>query len=145
MSQNKLIQDMLVACKELNLLYVEDDLVLSQTTYEMLKPFFKSCTLCYDGQEGLDAYKISTYDIILTDIMMPNLNGKEMSAKIKELNPEQAIIVMSAYEDADHLRELIEIGIHKFVTKPPSIDKLFSAILSSAININNAKQVTQLL
>ena len=144
MSQNKLIQDMLVACKELNLLYVEDDLVLSQTTYDMLQPFFKSIHQSHDGQEGLDAYTDFTYDIVLTDIMMPNLNGKEMSAKIKEINPEQAIIVMSAYEDSEHLRELIEIGIHKFVTKPPSIDKLFTAILSSAVNINNAKQVAQI-
>ncbi len=144
MSQNELIKQLLEACKDLTLLYVEDDLQLSQATYEMLLPFFKEICQCHDGLEGLNAYKDSSYDIILTDIMMPNLDGKEMSKQIREINPEQPIVVMSAYEDAEYLRELIQIGIQNFITKPASIERLFGVILSSAININNAKQVAKL-
>jgi len=144
MSQAKLVKDMFQACQGLDLLYVEDDILLAESTYETLKQFFNSVHVSHNGQEGLDAYKDASYDIVLTDIMMPKLDGKEMSKKIKELNPQQSIIVMSAHEDSDYLMELIQIGIHRFVTKPPSIDKLFQAILSSAININNAKKVAQL-
>jgi PAS domain S-box-containing protein len=144
MNQNTLIRDMLRECQDLDLLYVEDDITLSTTTRETLEQFFNSILVCQDGQEGLEAYKKSNFDIILTDIMMPKLDGKEMSRQIKEINPKQAIIVMSAHEESDYLMELIEIGIHKFVNKPASIEQLFQAIIITATNINNAKKVAQL-
>lgn len=135
---------MMKECQDLNLLYVEDDLTLSQTTSETLEQFFNSILICHDGQEALDAYKKSHFDIVLTDIMMPRLDGKEMAKQIKEINDNQAIIVMSAHEESNYLVELIEIGIHKFVNKPASIEQLFQAITSTAIGINNAKKVAQL-
>ncbi len=144
MNQSNLIKSMLDQCRNLDLLYVEDDLTLSETTHETLNQFFNSILVCHNGQEALEAYKKSSFDIILTDIMMPKLDGKEMSKQIKEINPEQAIIVMSAHEESEHLMELIEIGIHKFVNKPATIDRLFQAIVITATNINNAKKVAQL-
>ncbi len=144
MSQSKLINNMIQACQGLDLLYVEDDTTLAENTYETLKQFFNSVHLAHNGQEGLDAFKQAHYDIVLTDIMMPKLDGKEMTKQIKELKPEQSIIIMSAYEDSEYLMELIDIGIYKFVKKPASIDKLFQALLTSAVMINNAKKVEQL-
>ena len=133
---------MLEECRTLDLLYVEDDLLLAKSTHETLQQFFNSVDVSYDGQEGFDSFKEAHYDIVLTDIMMPKLDGKEMSKKIKEFNPDQHIIVMSAHEDAEYLMELIEIGIHKFVKKPANIDRLFQALLTSAVAINNAKKIT---
>ena len=135
---------MLQECKNLSLLYVEDDIVLAESTQEMLTQFFGSIHVCHNGQEGLEAYKNQHYDLVLTDIMMPKLNGQEMARQIKQINPEQIIIVMSAYEDTEYLMELIEIGVHKFVNKPPSMEQLFQAVLTSAVNINNAKKVAMM-
>lgn len=144
MPEISLLKKLQQECKELTLLYVEDDKTLSAATHKTLNSFFKSITLAYDGKEGLSKYKEQDYDIVITDIMMPFMDGKEMSRHIHALNPDQAIIVMSAHDDARYLMELIEIGIYKFIQKPPNLQQLAQCILSTAININNAKQVAVL-
>ena len=141
MELSKLIQEMFRQCKFLNLLYVEDDADISVITVEMLQPFFNTVTLVCDGAQGLAAFEAGEYDIVLTDIKMPVMDGCVMSQKIREINPEQAIIVMSAFEEIDLFREFIEIGISKFIPKPPVIQHLLNSFVTTAININNAKQV----
>jgi len=144
MQHSELIKSIKYECQDLNLLYVEDDLVLRESTELLLKKFFKSIDLAENGEDGLNLYKNKKYDIVITDIMMPKMNGREMSKLIKELNPQQAIIVMSAYEDSKYFLEFIDIGIHKFIPKPPVLDKIFNSIIDVAININNAKKVAKL-
>jgi len=141
---HNIIKDMTQNCQDLTLLYVEDEQQLAEATFQMLEPFFEKIVLCHDGKEGLEAYENSPFDIVLSDIIMPKLNGKEMSKEIKKINPSQIIIIMSAHEDSEHLMTLIDIGIHKFVTKPTEMNKLFSILIESAININNAKKVAHL-
>lgn len=144
MQLSDLIQEMLEKCRTLDLLYVEDDQEISASTKEMLKPFFKSITLAYDGLEALETYKKGSFDIVLTDIMMPKLDGRALSRKIREINPLQAIIVISAFEEMEYFREFIEIGISKFIAKPPEMEYLLKSFISTAVNINNAKKVVLL-
>ncbi|MDP3118889.1 MAG: EAL domain-containing protein [Sulfuricurvum sp.] len=141
MELSDLIQEMLEQCQTLDLLYVEDDQEIAESTKEMLSPFFKSITLAHDGLEGLEAYKNGQFDIVLTDIMMPKLDGRSLSRKIREINPHQAIIVISAFEEMEYFREFIEIGISKFVPKPPEFKHLLNSFISTAISINNDKKV----
>ena len=141
MSNTSLLKEVQAQCQDLTLLYVEDDRTLSAATSKTLSSFFKSILCAYDGQEGLDLYKTQDFDIVITDIMMPHMDGKEMARQIHAINPKQTIIVMSAYEDSKHLMDLIEIGIHKFIQKPPNLQNLAQCILSTAVNINNAKKV----
>lgn len=139
-----LINEMSGACGSLNLLYVEDDKHISLSTVQMLSPFFNSITVAYNGIEGLEAYETKKFDIVLTDMMMPVLNGIEMSTKIREINPKQPIIVMSAFESTDNFRRFIEIGISKFIPKPFNFEHLLHSFISTATNINNSKEVVRL-
>ncbi len=144
MNNSNAIQLLYKECKLLDLLYVEDDKLLSAAMYKTLNEFFNSVTVAYDGDEGLELYKKSPFDIVLTDIMMPKMDGRQMARSIREINPKQSIIVLSANEESAYLMELIEIGIHKFVQKPPNLQRLAEALLELAVNINNAKKVAQL-
>ena len=139
MSNTNVIQDLHKEGRLLNLLYVEDDTALSSAMLKTLNEFFNSVTTAYNGEEGLELYKRDDFDIVLTDIMMPKMDGREMSRCIREINPNQSIVVLSANEDATHLMELIEIGVHKFVQKPPNLLHLCDALLAVAININYTK------
>jgi diguanylate cyclase (GGDEF)-like protein/PAS domain S-box-containing protein len=144
MELSELIQEMFKQCKSLNLLYVEDDAEISAVTVDMLKPFFNTVTMFSDGAQGLAAFEKGEYDIVLTDIKMPVMDGCVMSKKIRQINPDQAIIVMSAFEEIDLFREFIEIGISKFIPKPPVFKHLLNSFVTTATYINNAKQVTRL-
>jgi PAS domain S-box-containing protein len=143
MNDEELIQKLYVEAQSLRLLYVEDDVTLCENTRIMLEDFFE-IVVKNDGEEGLNAYNEQHFDIILTDIVMPNMDGKEMSKIIREQNPDQVIIVMSAYEESRYFMELIDIGISSFVPKPPSLHQLFSTLLAACVKINNAKKVEEL-
>lgn len=144
MNIRELISSMSSACKSLNLLYVEDDKNISLPTSETLSQFFNLVVVAANGAEGLDAYRDGDFDIVLTDMSMPVLDGIEMSRKIRELCPSQSIIVMSAFESTENFRQFIDIGISKFISKPFDLEKLFEGLISVAVNVNNAKEVIRL-
>ena len=128
MPNSNVIKDLRKECRSMDLLYVEDDRTLSEAMFKTLCEFFRSVSVAYDGQEGLELYKTRDFDIVLTDIMMPKMDGREMARHIHEINPQQSIVVLSANEDSSHLMELIEIGVHKFVQKPPNLLQLSEAL-----------------
>lgn len=102
----------------LNILYVEDDDRLRDETVMLLEPFFKHIDIARDGVEGFEKYNGCLYDIVITDINMPRMNGIEMIAKIREINPEQKIIAISAHNESDILINLIRSGVSSFILKP---------------------------
>ena len=124
--ENKLI---LENSKQLNVLYVEDDNELRSTTTTLFMDFFNTVDVAIDGQNGYEKYQEylkntnTYYDIVISDIKMLNLNGIEMSHKIKSLNHEQAIIFMTAYNDVEYLNGALELGVESYLLKPLNIQK----------------------
>ena len=102
----------------LDVLYVEDDFQIRESVGLYLKKFFHSVQSACDGSEGLGFYKKGKFDIVITDIEMPKMTGLEMSSKIKKMNPEQNIIIISAYSDSTRFIESILIGIDGYIIKP---------------------------
>jgi CheY-like chemotaxis protein len=104
--------------QRLHVLYVEDDANLRQETQMLLEPFFEHLDIANDGLEGLEKFSDHFYDIIVTDINMPRMNGIEMIDKIREINPEQKIIAISAHNEGEILVNLIRAGVTGFILKP---------------------------
>ena len=71
-----------------------------------------------DGEIGLSKYKERIFDVVITDINMPNMNGIEMIEAIKEIDYEQPILVTSAHNDSEYLMRLINLNVTRFVLKP---------------------------
>lgn len=117
-----------------SILYVEDDLILSQKLSHVLKDLFKEVVCTNSGIEGFEKYQEyfelnqKHTDIVITDINMPKMNGLELSKKIKESNPNQMIIVLSAHNDEKIDQTIKEIGIDYQLIKPISLDKLLEII-----------------
>ena len=121
--------------KDLRVLYVEDDELVRHGVNELLSRFFPHVDLACDGLKGLEKSRKNTYDIIISDINMPNMNGIEMAQTILSENPEQAVIIISAHNEPDYLLELINMGIQYYILKPLNLTQLTSVIhrVSSAI------------
>ncbi|NOR57635.1 MAG: response regulator [Sulfurimonas sp.] len=104
--------------KKLTVLYVEDDKQLQEDTLFLLEPFFKEISTASDGAEGLETYNKKFFDLVITDISMPVMNGIEMLSHIKEINSEQKVIAISAHNESDILIDLIKAGVSSFILKP---------------------------
>ena len=125
--------------KDLRVLYVEDDELVRRGVSELLSRFFPDVDLAHDGLEGLKKSRENTYDIIVSDVNMPNMNGIDMAKTILAEKPQQAIIIVSAHNEPDYLLELINMGIQYYILKPLNLTQLTSVIHRVASSIYNRK------
>ena len=118
--------------KNFTLLYVEDDEETKEGMLLLLKKYLKEVYSASDGEEGLALYKEKNPDIVLSDISMPKMNGLELSEKIKEINPNQSIALLTAFNETNFLKQAINIGIDKYIVKPIKREYLFNTLESMA-------------
>lgn len=138
-------------CKNVRILYVEDDEVTRKYTHSILSEFFECVDVASDGQTAYDMFfdaeiaiphlgipqEIHTqrYNLVITDIKMPRLDGLALISKIRKLCKETAIIVTSAHNDAEYLIETIRLGVDGYILKPIELDQLLDSLASTVETI----------
>lgn len=124
-------KELLKYTKELTILFAEDHKELRESTSEILQTLFKEVSSVSNGKEALELYKSDSkrFDIVLSDIQMPYINGVELVDSIYTINPNQTIIIISAYDDSKYLLPLINLGIAQFIKKPIDEDELKTAFM----------------
>ena len=125
--------------KTLKILIVEDESKIASLLKEAINEYFYSVVIAKDGEEGLKRFKTNKPDIVITDIMMPKINGLEMTIKIKELDELVPIIILSAHSDKEKLLKAIDIGINKYFIKPFDPDEVLEHINKIAPTLNKRK------
>ena len=128
--------------KNLTVLYVEDEKESREQISDIFSLLFESLDTAFDGEDALSKYNMKTYDIIITDINMPRMNGIELTKRIKTLNPEQSIIIISAHNDSDYLLQAINTGVDNFIIKPVQIQQL-TQVLTKVANLIYAQKIMQ--
>ncbi len=125
--------------KNLLLLIVEDEDKLREGLSTALSPFFLKVINAKNGDEGLKKFKKYKPNIVITDILMPIVDGLDMAQSIKEISKDTPIIVLSAYSERERLLRAIDIGIDKYLIKPVDIEELlliFKFIKNEKIGTN---------
>ncbi len=102
----------------LHVLYVEDNVGVQRTMATYLKKLFASTTLASSGSEGLELYKKNSFDIVITDLSMPNMNGSEMIAKIREFDERIPILITTAHTNTNYLINAIKSHVDGYIIKP---------------------------
>ncbi len=80
----------------IDLLYVEDEHDVREETLIFLRKIFTNITSAVDGEDGLKCFTNNSYDLVISDLKMPKMNGRDMLDKIHKLNKETVLIVMTA-------------------------------------------------
>ncbi len=87
-------------------------------------PDWQVTALCSDGIEALEWLSSHQSDLIITDIKMPEMTGLELSRKVKELYPNQKIMILSGYDEFKFAQQAIQYGVRDYLLKPISLGDL---------------------
>jgi hypothetical protein len=115
----------------LRILAAEDDEINRMVLSGFLTPYGHSLTLVGDGAEAVEAVRREAFDIVLMDVMMPNLDGVQATRAIRALPPPQCevpIIALTANALAGHREEYLKAGMDDYVSKPISRAVLYRAV-----------------
>ncbi len=113
-----------VFTQSLKVLYVEDDSSVQFIVEDYLEKLFLDVITADDGLDGLAAYKKGDFDIVITDLAMPRMDGLEMISEIRKINQEQAVLITTAYTDTKHMSEAIKLSIDGYIIKPFDYEQL---------------------
>ena len=112
-----------------HILVIEDDPIIRKTTKAILEKLGYTVLLAEDGQKGIDIYKSEQrkIDLVLMDMIMPVMNGKECFRELKVLNPDVKVIMASGYTDIE-TDEIRNMGLTGFIKKPYDRSSLSIAV-----------------
>ena len=128
--------------KDCVVLYVEDDTSVQNQTKMIIEDFVKEVIVANDGNEGFQIALEQKIDLIITDIMMPNMNGIEMLKKLK-VESEKPIpsIVTTAFTETDYLIDAINLRVDGFIMKPINVRELINSIYNIMLPIVQKKEL----
>jgi len=127
--------------KNITILYVEDEHSLQEDICQNISPFVKEIITAKDGLDGLEVYKnnIEKIDMILTDILMPRMNGIEMVDEIRKINSSIPVVYSTAFSDNEYLKKTIEQSISGYIVKPIDIELLLKSIEKASVLVENER------
>ena len=128
----------------LKILIAEDDRELRQLFTHVLIKHGYTVTGVSDGQEALDALNGEYYDLIISDIMMPRVDGYELVRQLREVKNTTPVLMITAKDAFDDMRMGFQSGVDDYMVKPINVNEMVlrvGALLRRAQMINERRQV----
>ncbi len=116
--------------KDLSVLLVDDEMIICRLGKEILNRGGHKVTCCSNGREAVDLYakNKNEFDLVILDMMMPEMNGKDTFYALKEIDPDIKVLFSSGFSKNGEVEELIRNGAKGFLQKPFSIEEINKAI-----------------
>ena len=127
----------------MKILIAEDDRELRQLFTHVLTRHCYTVTGVSNGQEALDAMERDYYDLIITDIMMPVMDGYELVRQLREVGNTMPVLMITAKEAFDDMRMGFQFGVDDYMVKPINVNEMVlrvRALLRRAQMINDRRQ-----
>jgi DNA-binding NtrC family response regulator len=100
-----------------DVLVVDDDDVIRETLLELLEGNYQ-CQVASTAEEALQKLAAQPFDVVLTDVSLPGLSGRELLEKVRELYPETPVIIVSGLSDQEQAHSLKGLGAFDYLLKP---------------------------
>ncbi|MDO8721610.1 MAG: sigma-54 dependent transcriptional regulator [Syntrophales bacterium] len=101
-----------------NILVVDDEEEIRKILAHIIEAEGFKALLAPDGHKAIQAVCVAKPDAVLLDVRMPGLNGMEVLKKIKDLNPDLPVVLVTAFADIHQAVEAMKIGAHDYLAKP---------------------------
>lgn len=128
----------------IHILVLEDDAKLNQLVCTYLRDYGFETKGCLNAQNAYDEMYNRLYDLIISDIMMPEINGFEFAQTVRQVNKHIPILFMSARDDLPAKQKGFQLGIDDYMVKPVELDELLLRVraLLRRANIEMERKVT---
>jgi signal transduction histidine kinase len=118
-----------------SILVVDDDPDVLETTSLLLKEFGYDVSSSSDPAEAIDRVQSNNIDVVVTDIVMPQISGIKLLEKVHKIDPRTPVILMTAYADMEKVIDALKQGAFDFIIKPFSLDLLVHSV-QKAVDYN---------
>lgn len=112
----------------MRILFIEDDFITAQSVQKLLQKEGFICDICDTGEDGLEIGKLYEYDLILLDLMLPDIEGLEVMRRLRAANVRTPILILSGMDDTAHKVSGLCGGADDYLTKPYSTEELLARI-----------------
>lgn len=124
----------------MKVLIIDDEKSIRNTLKEILEFEGHDISLAADGVEGLSMATAESFDVIFSDIKMPNMDGMELLDKLSEFNVESSVIMISGHGSIDSAVECIKKGAFDFIQKPLDLNRILITLRNATDRTNLVKE-----
>lgn len=121
--------------KELNVLYVDDDVKACESLEHILNYYFKTVFIANNGQTALEVYKKNKCHLLIVDYDMPIMNGYEFLSIVRETDNKTHALIVSSYDDKTKLKNAIKLNLLEYLIKPYELNELQNTLQDFANRI----------
>jgi len=107
-----------------NILVIDDEPMISNMLYEALKKKSFNIKIADNGKKALSMLDAEQFDLVITDVYLPDLNGIDILKRTKEKDPDTGVIVITAHSSVESAVEAIKVGAYDYLTKGFSLDEI---------------------
>ncbi len=121
-----------------NLLIIEDDKIMRVTLTDYLKSKGHGVVACPLGAEGITVFHKEEFSMVISDVMLPDMNGLDILKKIKEKAPNAVVLIITAYGTIIDAVEALKLGAFDYITKPFALEE-FNLIINRALEVKELR------
>src|SRR5579872_3790383 len=126
------------------ILIVDDELVVRDSLGKWFTSEGYAADPVAGAREALEAIQRKEFDIALVDIKMPGMDGMELQARLKDADPELAVIIMTGYASVDTAVQALKRGAYDYITKPVDPDELSHLVANALEHQRTRREVVRL-
>jgi DNA-binding NtrC family response regulator len=121
-----------------NLLIIEDDKIMRVTLTDYLRSKGHEVVACPLGKDGITVFRKEEFSLVISDVMLPDMNGLDILKKIKEKDPNAVVLIITAYGTIKDAVEALKLGAFDYITKPFALEE-FNLIINRALEVKELR------
>ena len=111
-----------------SILVVDDELLIRDLLYDFFTGRGWDISVAEDGEKALEVMRSRNFDLVLTDIKMPEMDGLDLTSHVKQSHPELPVVLMTGFPSVDTAVEALRKKVDDYVIKPFNINQLYKLV-----------------
>ncbi len=128
--------------KNFKILFIDDDLQILSIVEQFISRWGFEIKIVSSGKEAMEAIQSDFYDIVFSDLIMPDISGLDVLQQVKKLSPDSEVVIVSGYGTIESAIQAMKLGSYDFLQKPINFDR-FKLLIERIIEKQNLKEENQ--